>query len=88
MVTQEGVAARVGSRFSDIRDVVQVRLHKGEVVEILDRPPRGASREAGSRWRRHRASFAGSRPSTLIPTIPAMASESIIPTARGWSRPR
>ena len=36
VVTEEGVSARVGSRFSDIRDVVQVRLHKGEVVEILE----------------------------------------------------
>ena len=38
VVTQEGIAARVGSRFSDMRDVVQVRLHKGEVVEIIERP--------------------------------------------------
>jgi len=36
VVTEDGVAARVGSRFSDIRDVIQVRLHKGEVVELLD----------------------------------------------------
>jgi uncharacterized protein YraI len=35
-VTEENVSARVGSRFSDVRDVVQVRLHKGEVVELLD----------------------------------------------------
>ena len=42
VVTDDGVAARVGSRFSDIREVVQVRLQKGEVVEILDPPPRGA----------------------------------------------
>jgi len=35
-VTGEGVAARVGSRFSDIRDVIQVRLNKGEPVEILE----------------------------------------------------
>ena len=39
IVTEEGVAARVGSRFSDTRDVIQVRLHKGEVVEILESPP-------------------------------------------------
>ena len=41
-VTDDGVSARVGSRFSDIRDVVQVRLHKGEVVEVLERPAHGA----------------------------------------------
>jgi len=35
-VTGEGVAARVGSRFSDIRDVIQVRLNKGEEVEVLE----------------------------------------------------
>lgn len=36
VVTADGVAARVGSRFSDVRDVIQVRLHKGEVVEVLE----------------------------------------------------
>jgi len=35
-VTGDRVAARVGSRFSDIRDVIQVRLHRGELVEILE----------------------------------------------------
>ena len=35
------VAARVGSSFSAIRDVVQVRLQKGEVVEILEVSPDG-----------------------------------------------
>jgi uncharacterized protein YraI len=34
-VTTDRVAARVGSRFSDIRDVIQVRLDRGEVVELL-----------------------------------------------------
>jgi SH3-like domain-containing protein len=42
VVTDDGVSARVGSRFSDIREVVQVRLQKGEMVEILDPPPHGA----------------------------------------------
>jgi SH3-like domain-containing protein len=42
-VTEDGVSARVGSRFSGIREVVQVRLQKGEVVEILEAPPRGSS---------------------------------------------
>ena len=36
------VAARVGSSFSGIRDVVQVRLQKGEVVEILEVSPDGS----------------------------------------------
>ena len=36
VVTDDRVAARVGSRFSNIRDVVQVRLHKAEVVEVLE----------------------------------------------------
>ncbi len=34
-VTGRQVAGRVGSRFSDIRDVIQVRLHEGEVVDPL-----------------------------------------------------
>ncbi len=37
VVAAERVAARVGSRFSDIRDVIQVRLHKAEVVEVLEK---------------------------------------------------
>ncbi len=39
-VTDERVASRVGSRYSDVRDIIQVRLHKGETVEILE-PRRG-----------------------------------------------
>ena len=35
-VTDERVAARVGSRMNETRDVIQVRLHKGEVVEVLE----------------------------------------------------
>lgn len=35
-IGSEDVAARVGSRFSDVRDVIQVRLHHGEVVALLD----------------------------------------------------
>jgi hypothetical protein len=42
VVTEDGISARVGSRFSTIREVVQVRLQKGEVVAILEPPPRGA----------------------------------------------
>jgi len=35
VVNGEEVAARVGSRFSAIKDVIQVRLQKAEVVEVL-----------------------------------------------------
>ncbi len=45
VITEENVSARVGSRFSDVRDVIQVRLRKGEVVEILE-APRGAGPSA------------------------------------------
>ena len=48
VVTEEGVAARVGSRFSETRDVIQVRLHKDEMVEVLE-SPRGEGRGA-SQW--------------------------------------
>ena len=37
VVTEDRVAARVGSRFSDCRNVVQVRLHQAEVVEVLEK---------------------------------------------------
>ena len=36
VVTEDGVSARVGSRFGNPRDVIQVRLHKGEVVEVIE----------------------------------------------------
>ncbi len=49
VVTEDGVSARVGSRFSDIREVVQVRLQKGEVVEVLDPSPRGGG-GGENRW--------------------------------------
>lgn len=47
-VAAEEVAARVGSEFSDIRDVIQVRLHRGEVVEVLDKKQFGSGSEAGT----------------------------------------
>lgn len=40
-VIDEGVSARVGSRFSDVKDVIQVRLDKGELVEIIETPRDG-----------------------------------------------
>lgn len=47
-VTGDEVAARVGSQFSDIRDVIQVRLHRGEVVEVLDKKQFAAGPDAGT----------------------------------------
>ncbi len=38
VVTADGEPARIGSRLSDLRDAVQVRLRKGEVVEVLEAP--------------------------------------------------
>jgi uncharacterized protein YgiM (DUF1202 family) len=37
-VNSPRVVARVGSAFSDVRDVIQVRLDKGEKVELFDPP--------------------------------------------------
>jgi hypothetical protein len=44
-VTDERVASRVGSRLSENRDIIQVRLHKGETVEVVE--PRGRELNAG-----------------------------------------
>ncbi len=38
VVNSGRVVARVGSTFSDVRDVIQVRLEKGEQVELFDSP--------------------------------------------------
>jgi uncharacterized protein YraI len=35
-VTDERVVSRVGSRLSDVRDIIQVHLHKGETVEVIE----------------------------------------------------
>jgi hypothetical protein len=35
VVSDDRVASRVGSRLSDVRDIIQVRLHKGETVEVF-----------------------------------------------------
>jgi hypothetical protein len=40
-VTDDRVASRVGSQLGDMRDVVQVRLHRGEIAELAD--PRAAA---------------------------------------------
>lgn len=47
-VTSDGVAARVGSHFSDIRDVIQVRLHQGEMVEVLEEKTFGSDPDSGT----------------------------------------
>ena len=36
VVKEDDVASRVGSSLSNVRDVIQVRMRKGEAVEILD----------------------------------------------------
>ena len=46
--TADRVAARAGSRFSDIRDVIQVRLHRGEVVEVLGKKEFGSQPGSGT----------------------------------------
>ena len=50
-IAGEQVAARVGSTFSDIRDVIQVRMYEGEVVEILGEKQFTGSSEAGKWYR-------------------------------------
>jgi hypothetical protein len=47
VITQQGVAARVGTRFSDLRDVIHIRLDQGEPVEIIENNYRD---ETGSVW--------------------------------------
>lgn len=44
-VTKDGTASRVGSRLSSNRDVVQVRLRKGETVKVL-----GKDAQSGETW--------------------------------------
>jgi len=50
-ITGKQVAARVGSTFSDIRDVIQVRMYEGEVVEILGEKQFTGTSEAGKWYR-------------------------------------
>jgi hypothetical protein len=45
------VAARVGSQFSDIREVVQVRLERGEVVELKGTKQVGTGDSAGTGYK-------------------------------------
>jgi len=48
-VIGERVAVRVGSELNDSRNVVQVRVTRGEVVELLDAKPTGTGR-SGAVW--------------------------------------
>jgi hypothetical protein len=50
VMTDNNVSARVGSKFSDIRDSVQIRLHKGEVVEVLDTKKIGSGTSPSQTW--------------------------------------
>lgn len=49
VVNGDRVVARVGSSFSDIREVIQVRLERGEEVEILDTKVLDAA-QGGEKW--------------------------------------
>jgi hypothetical protein len=49
VVNGDRVVARVGSSFSDVRDVIQVRLERGEEVEILDTKTLDAG-QGGEKW--------------------------------------
>lgn len=49
VVNGDRVVARVGSSFSDIRDVIQVRLERGEEVEILETKTLEAA-QGGEKW--------------------------------------
>ncbi len=50
-IAADRVAARVGSQFSDLRDVVQVRLKRGELVEVLGWKKIGAGSSAQTWYR-------------------------------------
>ena len=62
----QGAVARVGSQFSDIREVVQVRLDRGEVVAVKGTKPIGSGDNVTT-WCKIaplRANSAGSMPNT------------------------
>ncbi len=67
------VVARVGSAFSDIRDVIQVRLDEGELVEVLEAKRIGTG-PAAQTWYKiapRRASSAGYRGSSFRASGPS-----------------
>src|SRR5688572_11470523 len=49
VVNGDRVVARVGSSFSDVRDVIQVRLERGEEVEVLQTKTLEAA-QGGEKW--------------------------------------
>jgi hypothetical protein len=49
-VVGEQVAVRVGTQLTDRRDAVQIRVQRGEIVELLDRPKSGGSDRSGDVW--------------------------------------
>jgi hypothetical protein len=50
VVTEDNISARVGSNLSDDRDGIQVRLHKGEVVEVLETKKIGGGDGPAQTW--------------------------------------
>jgi hypothetical protein len=50
-ITGERVAVRVGSQLSEKRDAVQVRVTRGEIVEVLGTEQTGTGRQAGTWWK-------------------------------------
>ncbi|MFH1924328.1 MAG: SH3 domain-containing protein, partial [Planctomycetota bacterium] len=47
-IVGDRVAARVGSAFSEVRDVIQVRLHEGESVEVIGQKEFGGQPGSGT----------------------------------------
>ena len=50
VITENDVSARVGSKLSDVRNGVQVHLHKGEVVEVLETKKIGSGTSPSQTW--------------------------------------
>ncbi|MCC6124765.1 MAG: SH3 domain-containing protein [Pirellulales bacterium] len=50
VVTENNVSARVGSKLSDVRDGIQVRLRKGEVIEVLETKKIGSGDSPTQTW--------------------------------------
>jgi uncharacterized protein YgiM (DUF1202 family) len=88
-VTGEDVVSRVGTRFSNVRDAIQVRLEKGERVELLEEqtsqgqswykiaPPAGEFRWISASYVNRELSASGlSKPHSLTTLSPEGESES------------
>ncbi|MGD9128158.1 MAG: hypothetical protein PVH19_12345 [Planctomycetia bacterium] len=97
-VTGSKVAARMGSHLKNTKDVVQVRLHKGETVELLDtksldgtepgawikiRPPSGEFRWIHSSLVHRQSNESGlRRPHRSIPRTPTRSEQPTPSTPR------